>query len=160
MKTHLILIITGLAITACNSNQETENHTAHHDTSHAGHGHPKAKQLMELHDSMMPKMGEMMSVKKTLTSIVNEIESLNASSPSRELQKQKAEAQSLIAQLDEADKSMMGWMHQYKADTLENLDAAQQDTYIGDQTAKMEVVNSQMRDAISRSEDFINNYKQ
>ncbi|KAA0992259.1 hypothetical protein [Dyadobacter aurulentus] len=157
MKQYLILIMAALAITACNSNQKRENHTAHHDTSHANHGHPKAKQLMNLHDSIMVKMDEIMLVKKRLTSIANELDSLNAASPGPKLQKQKQKAEILIEQLGRADKSMMGWMHQYKADTLENLDADQQDVYIADQTAKMDLVNGQMLDAISKSKEFIEN---
>jgi len=157
MKQYLIPIIAALVITACNSNKKQENHTAHHDTSHANHGHPKAKQLMNLHDSIMVKMGEMMTIKKQLTSIANELDSLSGASPGPELQKQKQKAEILIEQLARADKSMMGWMHQYKADTLENLDAAQQDAYIADQTTKMDLVNGQMLDAISKSKEFIEN---
>jgi hypothetical protein len=57
--------------------------------------------------------------------------------------------------LSEADKSMMDWMHQYKADTLEMLDPSRQEAYIDDQTAKMNMINSQMPDAISKPKKFI-----
>jgi hypothetical protein len=160
MKTYLILMIAALAVTACNSNQKNENHPAHHEMSQAGHQHPKAKQLLDLHDSLMPKMEEILTLRKHLKSIVNQLDSLKRINPDPELQKQKQQAEALAEQLSQADESMMDWMHQYKTDTLEKLDAGQQDVYIADQTAKMNLVNSQTLNVISKSKEFIKNNNQ
>lgn len=122
MKIYLILILATLAGSACDSSQKQQDRPAHSDTSHANHGHPKAKKLMDLHDSAMPKMEEIMAIKKRLTSVESQLDSLNGAKPSPQLQKQKQQARDLIEQLVQADKSMMDWMHHYKADTLETLD--------------------------------------
>ncbi|MCF0048988.1 hypothetical protein LXM25_02895 [Dyadobacter sp. LJ53] len=160
MKTYLILMISALAIMACDSDQKSGNHPARHEMSQAGHQHPKAKQLLDLHDSLMEKMEEILTLKKRLKSIVNRLDSLNGISPGPELQKRKQQAEALAEQLSQADESMMDWMHQYKTDTLEKLDAGRQDAYIADQTAKMNLVNSQTQNAMSKSNEFIKNNNQ
>lgn len=160
MKTYLILIIAALAMTACDSDQKSGNHPAHHEISQPGHQHPKAKQLLDLHDSLMPKMEEILTLKKRLKSIVNQLDSQNVINPDPELKKRKQQAEMLTEQLSQADESMMDWMHQYKTDTLEKLDTGQQDVYIADQTAKMNLMNGQTANAISKSKEFIKNNNQ
>lgn len=157
MKKYLILILVTLGVSACDSTQKSDSTDAHNKMTDSHQANPKAKALMDLHDNAMPKMEEIMTIKKRLTRVENQLDSLNGAKPSPQLQKQKQQARDLIQQLVQADKSMMDWMHQYRADTLETLDEHQQEAYIASQTAKMDLVNIQMQDAISKSKEFIKN---
>lgn len=157
MKKYLILTLVTLGVSACDSTQKDGNDHAHYDMADSHQANPKAKTLMDLHDSAMAKMEEIMTIKKRLTSVESQLNSLNGANPSSQLQKQKKQASDLIQQLVQADKSMMDWMHQYRADTLETLNAHRQEAYIASQTAKMDLVNIQMQEAISKSKEFIKN---
>ncbi|MCF2443354.1 hypothetical protein L0657_05250 [Dyadobacter sp. CY345] len=155
MKKYLFLILAALGISACDSTQKSGKADAHHDMGTSHRANPKTKSLMDLHDSAMPNMEEIMTIKKQLTNIANQLDSQNVVNPSSQLQNQKKQASDLIQQLVKADKSMMDWMHQYRADTLETLDEHQQEAYIASQTAKMDLVNIQMQDVITKSKQFI-----
>lgn len=163
MKKYLIVIIASIAFMACQSKKEADQadtgHQAHHGASHANHGNPKTAALMATHDSIMLKMGEIISLKTQLTRKANALDSLDKIKSDASLEKHKSQALGLISQLDQADQSMMGWMHQYKADTLEKLSESEQDAYVADQTSRMEVVKSQVADAIAESKKFVNGQK-
>ncbi|WP_439555552.1 hypothetical protein [Dyadobacter sp.] len=163
MKRYLLILFAGIAFTACSTKDQDEQakheHIAHHDASHAGHGNPKTAALMATHDSIMLKMDEIMRLKTQLTGKANALDSLDKIKPDAVLKKQKSQALALISQLDQADEAMMGWMHQYKADTLERLSEGKQDAYVAEQTAKMQALRSQIASTIADSEKFVNDKK-
>lgn len=69
-----------------------------------------AKEVMDIHDEVMPKMGELVSLKKQVKQLVNTwtADSLNTSNDAK-----VSEAGTLIEKLEAADKGMMDWMHEY-----------------------------------------------
>ena len=69
-----------------------------------------AKEVMDIHDEVMPKMGELVSLKKQVKQLVNNwtADSLNTSNDVK-----ITEAGTLIEKLEAADKGMMDWMHEY-----------------------------------------------
>lgn len=156
MKKIAVLVIVALVVTACNNDKQTTR-DAHHPDEHAMSENPKAKELMDLHDSIMPKMGEILATRNLLENLANDLDSLYKVNPKADLNIQKQNVLAVIDQLEMADKSMMDWMHQYKSDTLETLDASQQDAYITDQRSKMENVKTQTLDAIAKAKETLKN---
>ncbi|REA60120.1 hypothetical protein DSL64_15705 [Dyadobacter luteus] len=156
MKKLAILIFAALAVTACNNDKQTSSE-GHDSDKHSKSENPKTKELMDLHDAIMPKMGEIMTSRKLLENLVNDLDSLYKVNPTADLKMQKQNVLDVIDQLKVADKSMMDWMHQYKSDTLKSLDAGQQDAYIADQRSRMENVKDQTLNAISSSKETLKN---
>ncbi len=64
------------------------------------------KEVLAIHDQLMPKMGELMALKKQARQLLLRQESLQTSQDSTQLQ-------TLIRQLEAADAAMMDWMHHY-----------------------------------------------
>ncbi|CAG5075024.1 hypothetical protein DYBT9623_05549 [Dyadobacter sp. CECT 9623] len=163
MKRYLLILFAGIAFTACSTknqdDQAQHEHGAHSDASHAAHGNPKTAALMATHDNIMLKMDEIMRLKTQLTGKANALDSLDKIKSSAALKKQKSQALESISQLDQADEAMMGWIHQFKADTLEKLSESEQDAYVADQTSRMEVIKSQVADAIAETKKFLNGQK-
>lgn len=63
-----------------------------------------AKQVLELHDEVMPKMQDMMRLRKELKKQKSTLDSTSL---------ENATIDTLILNLENADKGMMDWMHNY-----------------------------------------------
>lgn len=147
MKIYPILLLTAVLGWSCGSrNQETESN--HHDHAIANGRSPTAAlegEVMAIHDSVMPQMSELLRLKKAVLAKVAQT-------------KQSAEKQrgtTIHRQLDEADRAMMDWMHQYNADTLAKLNEAKATEYLRSEKAKIERVQTQTFQSISRAEAYV-----
>lgn len=158
MKKYFLAAIPALFLLSCNTNKEKENaeETENHAHMHEEHKpNELTKGIMATHDSIMPAMGTLMDLKKKISVEIKNTDSLIVVKSSDLLKKRKEKALFLHAQLEKADKEMMNWMHQYKADTLDKLDKEQAIAYISDQKQKIETVRDLTRKSISDAELFI-----
>ncbi|CAG5018059.1 hypothetical protein DYBT9275_05910 [Dyadobacter sp. CECT 9275] len=160
MKKYLIGLTLITLFIACQSEHKEEHstHESHEDTSHAGHRNPQEQELMAIHDSIMPRMGEMMDLQQQLKSHIKMMDSLLTLKADPQYKSQMLQAQVLVGQLEAADKSMMDWMHQYKADTLEKLDVSMGEKYLAEQKSSIQAVRGQMRRSMAASENFVKKY--
>lgn len=166
MKKYLIILTVAVLLNACNnpSSDKKEEHAdhgvhAHKEAGHADHQDPRTKELMAIHDSIMPRMGTVMDLKQQLKLHVKTLDSLYLIKSDPVLKSQKARALALANQLESADQSMMGWMHQYKADTLQKLGEKQAADYIAAQKVKIVSVRDQTLAGIAGAEDFLRKNK-
>ena len=163
MKICMLNILVLFLLAGCNSQQKeaSENDSTTQNThAHAGHnshemGDPRVKGVMAIHDSIMPYMSAIVDLKQKITSDLKTTDRLLAVKTTDALKRRKEEAFAMHIQLDKADKEMMNWMHQYKADTLEKLGEEQATVYIADQKQKIESVRDLMKKSITEAKAFI-----
>ena len=161
MKILLINILALLVLAGCNSENKNSSHTdttnTHDHNDHGSHalGDPRVAEVMSIHDSIMPQMSAIMDLKQKITANLKTTDSLLAVKSTDALKKRKEEVLALHIKLDKADKEMMNWMHQYKADTLEKLGKEEATAYIADQKQKIEAVRNQMNKSITDARAFL-----
>jgi hypothetical protein len=163
MKILISNVLALFMLAGCNSENKnsthtdttnTHDHSVHDHGSHAT-GDPQVAEVMAIHDSIMPQMSVIMDLKQKITASLKTTDSLLAVKSTDVLKKQKEAAFALHIQLDKADREMMTWMHQYKADTLEKLGEEDANAYVADQKQKIEVVRNQMNKSIADARAFI-----
>ena len=158
MKKYFLAAFSALFLLGCNASKEKENTEESENHTHIHDEHKPnelTKGIMATHDSIMPAMGTLMDLKEKISVEMKNTDSLITVKSSDLLKKRKEKALFLHAQLEKADKEMMNWMHQYKADTLDKLDKEQATAYIADQKQKIEAVRDLTRKSISDAEIFI-----
>jgi hypothetical protein len=79
--------------------------------------------VLGLHDVLMPKTEQIVSLK-------TQLDSLSTGADSTHVRK-------LINSLDKADKSMMDWMHQFSIDSLEKMDVSTKVIYLKNQYTQL-----------------------
>ena len=149
MKSYLLLLITVIGQSCGLPNgDKSHNHGARHE--HATGSSQSATAALEgevlaIHDSVMPKMSDIMRLKKAVSAKVEQADQATL----------KQRGLTLRRQLDEADRAMMDWMHQYNADTLAKLDQAKATEYLRAEKVKIERVQTQMQTSIAGAEEFV-----
>jgi len=97
-------------------------------------------ETMAVHDEVMPKMDDIMKLKKSL----KEIEDSTA----------QDEIMKLVVALEEADKAMMNWMRNYDP-KMEGMTDDEKIEYLKNKKASIEKVSEQMKSSISASERYL-----
>jgi hypothetical protein len=77
------------------------------------------EKVMQLHDTLMPQTEQLISLKSSLDSISKGKDSVHI--------------KQIIHALDQADDSMMEWMHQFSLDSLSKLAVGEKVTYLQSQ---------------------------
>jgi len=158
MKIQILTLLALLSMAACTKKEESkemEGHSAH--SPEHGHTDDRTKDLMAIHDSLMLSMDELMDLRKKIAVEIGKTDSLIAIKSSPSLINRKENAVQLNAQLKKADEEMMNWMHQYKADSLAELDEEKAAVYVADQKQKIISVKNSMQKSIADAEVFIQN---
>jgi hypothetical protein len=97
-------------------------------------------ETMAVHDEVMPKMDDIMKLKKSL----KEIEDSTA----------QDEIMKLVIALEESDKAMMNWMRNYDP-KMEGMTDDEKIEYLKNKKASIEKVSEQMKSSISASESYL-----
>lgn len=157
MKNNLLSVCVGgglwLAVAAACQPAQKAGHEGHTSSSEM----PTAvadleKQVMAVHDSIMPKMSDLMKLKKQ----VNErLAMFETQKPSAGLTKEKEQALALVTSLTNADKAMMDWMHQYNHDTLAKLPEAQATEYLNGQLTSARAMSVQVRKSLADANAYL-----
>jgi hypothetical protein len=79
--------------------------------------------VLGLHDVLMPKTEQIVSLKTKLDSLSTGVDSTHV--------------RKLISSLDKADKSMMDWMHQFSIDSLGKMDVNTKVIYLKNQYTQL-----------------------
>jgi len=100
----LIALLSILSILSCtkSSDHSTMNHDADL-TQEEGPNQALYNQMMDVHDEVMPRMDEIMRLKRELQEQISK-------SPEMVIER-KQELENVISNLDSASNSMMSWMH-------------------------------------------------
>lgn len=105
------------------------------------------KKVMEVHDEIMPKMGDIMKLKKQLKEKIAE---LNASAEADSVKISSLEL--AIADLDNSHEEMMGWMRQFNRD-YEGMVNEEILKYLNDQKGRIEKVGQVTNAALQNAQE-------
>jgi uncharacterized protein YoxC len=106
--------------------------------------------VMEVHDEIMPKMGDIMKYKKQLKSKMDALAE-NAEVNAEKIGKLKL----AIANLDNSHEEMMRWMREFDPD-FEGMVSEEIIKYLDDQKTKIEQVGLVTNAALKNAEELLN----
>ena len=102
-------------------------------------------QIIGVHDEVMPKMGELMSLQKKALAQADSLYAQDSTATA-----QIESMRSLAAQLDQAYEGMFVWMRQYSLDE-EGKTPEEIKTYLDDQLLKVNQVNADIKAALDKA---------
>ena len=138
----LIFLLTTFTISAC--------------TKEADQVADLEKEVLGIHDEVMPKMEEIMALKKGLSQKIAKLDSLQQEgASSTTLAQERQQALDLSSRLSRADSLMMGWMHEYKGDSAKALPARQALEYFRLEKDKMITVQEATTSSIQEAREFL-----
>ncbi len=105
------------------------------------------KEVIAVHDEVMPKMDEVMKLKSSLKAIKNDT---TVTLPSDKL----LLVNNLIDNLEKADNSMMNWMRNYDS-LMEGMSEEEKLTYLQKQENSIQQVKQSMLSSISEASQFL-----
>lgn len=113
------------------------------------------KEVFVIHDEVMPKLGQLMEYKEALSKEITSLDSLLKIKTIDSLQKRKEEALALSTSLQEADKGMMDWMHDYNGDSLKTLPGDEALKAMNAEKTKIGTVRDKMLESMSKAAQFL-----
>lgn len=113
------------------------------------------KEIFAIHDEIMPQMTQLMEYKSGLSTEITKLDSLLKINTNDSLQKRKDEALAISTTLQEADKGMMDWMHDYRGDSLKALNGEEALKAMGVEKTKITAVREKMRDGMDKAKTFL-----
>lgn len=113
------------------------------------------KEVFVIHDEVMPKIGQLMEYKEALSKEITSLDSLLKIKSIDSLQKRKEEALALSSSLEEADKGMMDWMHDYNGDSLKTLSGDEALKAMNAEKAKIGAVRDKMLESMGKTAQFL-----
>ena len=100
-------------------------------------------EVMEIHDAVMPKMSDINHMQKELKKMIEKLDSTKIE-----------QAESLLADLNHADKIMWDWMHEFKVPDVSHSKSVQIQ-YYAEEKVKIEVVRDKMLSSIEKAKSFL-----
>lgn len=114
------------------------------------------KEVLGIHDEVMPRMGEIVALKKGLTQKIAQLDSLQQEgASSTTLAQERQQALDLTTRLSRADSLMMGWMYGYKGDSAKALPAGEALVYFRLEKDKIVHVQEVTTSSIQEARDFL-----
>ena len=116
------------------------------------------KDVFAIHDEIMPKMDDMMKLKKQLKQRVTTLDSLKASGSAAatlRTDEEKEQATRLNRDLTVADSLMMNWMGGYKSDTLTKVSSEEALKYLAAQKDQITDVKTKVNTSIDQARQFL-----
>ncbi len=143
MKIQSLLIAVAISIASCQTQEQKQIDTLE-------------KEVMMIHDAVMPKMGELVALQSTLTKHIAYTDSLLKITPSdTSLQNTLKQSNMLATDLKKADDGMMNWMHQYKGDSLKKLPPKEAIQALTNEKIKIEQVSDDMLKSIEDAQQLL-----
>lgn len=101
-------------------------------------------ETIAIHDEVMPKMDNIMKLKKSLKNAMLEADSA-----------QKEEIRNRVGALEDADKAMMNWMRNYDPQ-MEGMSDDEKIEYLKNQKSSISEVSEKMKSSISEAKVYLN----
>ncbi len=105
-------------------------------------------QVMDVHDEVMPKMGDIYKLKKELQEQI-------AKSPDMVVER-KQQLEQIISNLDSASNAMMEWMHKFNP-LPDSVDQEQAREYLESEMERVKKVRDLMNETIEKAETEVKN---
>jgi hypothetical protein len=115
-------------------------------------------QVLAIHDEVMPRMDDIMTLKSQLSKKILKMDSLqNEGISGNNIAEERMKAADLNQKLNESDKLMMEWMHTYRGDSAKKLQPEQAVLYFEAEKKKIEEVKQVTIKSIKDTQDFLAN---
>ena len=125
----IIITISLFTLTACQKNAEDKQKVM-------------ISEVMAVHDKVMPKMDDIMSLKNSLDSVIK-------------VSPDSAKAKKLYSALDIADNQMMDWMENYDSESVKGKSEEEISKYFADQKTKITEVKVLTDKSIEEAKGFL-----
>ena len=139
-----ILLLSGFA-GACNKSGEEAVKQAENE-------------VFAIHDEVMPKIDDVMKLRKQLNQRISVIDSTKATgsaSATLRTDEERDQARRLAQNLTVADSLMMDWMGQYNNDTLAKLKSEDAIRYLDEQKEKINDVKTKLNSSLTDARKFL-----
>jgi hypothetical protein len=144
MKKYLLTVTALFFIYGCDSNAEKDKITG------------LESEVLTIHDEVMPKMDEIMTLKSQLSKKIQAMDSLqNEGISSITFAEERIKAVDLNQKLNESDKLMMKWMHEYRGDSAKKLKSDQALAYFEKEKEKILNVKQTTIKSIQEAQTFL-----
>ena len=138
-KLSSLLLLVLLYACGQKSHDHEHGHEHTHDAADTSANAKLYSDVMAIHDEVMPKMGDIYTLKEGLK---KKLEDNTAGD-------KKSEIESTITKLDEADKAMRVWMREFKPEDI--TDEAKKREYLDNEMEKVKKVREDMLAAIEQA---------
>lgn len=112
------------------------------------------KQVMAIHDELMPKMGYLTGLRQSIGHLRDSL----VATKNETLKADAALADSCLRQLDGIENQMNSWMEKYDSDFAKNLDATGAMAYIGGQLTQVMELKTQLAATLLSTEQLLGRY--
>jgi hypothetical protein len=113
-------------------------------------------EVLAIHDEVMPKQEDIVSLKSKISKKIQGIDSLqNVGVSSNTLAEQRMKAVDLSQKLNESDKLMMDWMHEYRGDSAKKLEPKEAILYFEKEKEKILLVKQATLKSIQEAKTFL-----
>ncbi|WAC12382.1 viral A-type inclusion protein [Dyadobacter pollutisoli] len=113
-------------------------------------------EVLTIHDEVMPQMDAIMTLKSKLSKKIQSMDSLqNEGISSNTLAEQRIKAADLNQKLNESDKLMMTWMHEYRGDSAKKLKPEEAISYFEKEKEKILLVKQTTIKSIQEAQTFL-----
>jgi hypothetical protein len=138
-KLSSLLLLVLLYACGQKSHEHGHEHEHAHDAADTSANAKLYSDVMAIHDEVMPKMGDIYTLKEGLKKKLED----NTEGD------KKSEIESTITKLDEADKAMRVWMREFKPEDI--TDEAKKREYLDNEMEKVKKVREDMLAAIEQA---------
>lgn len=115
-------------------------------------------EVFAIHDEVMPKIDDIMKLKKQLNQRVASIDSLKgteSAAATLRSDEEKEQAMRIRRDLTNADSLMMTWMNRYNGDTLAKLSSEDALRYLSEQKDQINDVKVKINSSIEQARTFL-----
>jgi prefoldin subunit 5 len=140
----MLLIVGNGVISSCQSDNETVSN-AEND-------------VFAVHDDVMPKLDDLLRLRKELNQRITVLDSLKASGSAAatiRVDEEKTQAARLVQNLTVADSLMMNWMARYNNDTLAKISTDDALRYLAAQKDQITDVKTKVNTSIEQAQQFL-----
>lgn len=113
-------------------------------------------EVMTIHDDVMPQMDDIMTLKSKLSKKIIHMDSLqNEGVAGNNIAEERIKATEINQKLNESDKLMMDWMHEYRGDSAKKLKPEQAILYFESQKKRIIEVKEITSKNIQEAKTFL-----
>ena len=113
-------------------------------------------EVMQIHDDVMPQMDDIMTLKSKLSKKILRMDSLqNEGVAGNTIAEERIKATEINQKLNESDKLMMDWMHEYRGDSAKKLKPHEAILYFEAQKKKIIEVKEVTSKNIQEAKTFL-----
>jgi hypothetical protein len=153
----LLFFLLSEALFSCQSKQgDSTDHTHHHDATESTPEVAKAEQaVLAVHDEVMPLISQVMSQKRKANERIKQLDSLQTVQPkATTIATEKTQLQTLVQELENADKAMSDWMHAYDSNR-EGKSNAEALAYLQEQQQQIMAVQAKVLASLRHSKQLL-----